>query len=241
MEELDKILNGEEEKETPKEPSEADKKAEEQKKQDEEVQKKQSQLDNLHKAITEANAELKRVRDEKKKSEPKEETPLVIDFNDPSSKVWDKHIKDTVNPVKEQQEQLKSEIFNYTLSKYLDDKPALRDNPEKLKDFIANYEKVRTNTGMTREGVEMDLDRALAVQYAPELISRARENRKEKIKGDMLFSEAAISRGATSIQNEKETAASDSLTKEEQEAVVRMYGSLDAYNKAAKETEKEVA
>jgi len=232
MDEIDKILNGEPEKETPKEPLEA--KAEEEKKPDLEVQKKQSQLDNLQKAIAEANAELKRVRDEKKKSVEEPEKLPQIDFSDPSSKAWDKHIKEQVNPVQQEQEKVKSEIFNYTLSKYLEDKPALRDNPERLKEFVSNYERVKANTGMTREGVEMDLDRALAVQYAPELINRARANRAEKIKGDILFSEPAISRGAAAEQTEKEATPSDSLTPEEKEAVVRMYGSLENYNKSAK-------
>ncbi len=234
MDELEKILSQDE---TAKAEEEAQKKAleakaEGEKKQDDEVQKLEQQKENLKKAVAEAKAELKRVREEKKKVEP-EEVPQ-IDFNDPASKAWDKHIKEAVNPVHEEQEKVKSEIFNYSLSKWLEDRPALRDNPEELKGFISDYEKVRSSTGLTREGVELDLDRAFAVKYAPELISRARNNRKEKIKEDMLFSEPAISRGATSYQTEEEDIPSDSLTKEEREAAIRMYGSLEEYNKSTK-------
>jgi hypothetical protein len=233
MDELDKILSPDEtakaEDETQKKALEA--KAEEEKKQDSELRKKQEQKSNLEKAIAEANAELKRKRDILKKLNPQEEEEVPsIDFNDPASKAWDKHIKDELNPVRQEQDKVKGEIFNYTFSKWLEDKPVLRDNPEEIKSFISDYDKVKSSTGLTREGVETDLDRAFAVKYSTELINRARVNRKEKVKEDLLFSEPAISRGATSYQEESEDIPSDSLSKEEREAVVRMYGSLDAYN-----------
>ena len=227
--ELDKIL-GEEEKETPKAPLEPEKNA------DDELQKKQQQKSNLEKAIAEAKAELKSIREEKKKTKPTEEEVPKIDFADPSSKAWDKHIKETVEPYQRDQDKVKGEIFNYAFSKWIEDKPALRDNPEDLKAFMGDYEKVRQSTGLTREGVELDLDRAFAVKYAPQLIERARGNRAQKVKDDQLFAEAAISRGATSYQEETETIPSDNLSKEEKDAVVRMYGSLDAYNAMMKKS-----
>ena len=242
MDELDKILSPEEEAKNAQPEEDAQKKAleakkaEEEKKQDDEVKKRQEQKSNLNKAIAEANAELKRKREILKKLNPQEEEEEVpnIDFNDPASKAWDKHIREQVNPVQQEQDKVKGEIFNYAFSKWLEDKPALRDNPEEIKYFISDYEKVRNSTGLTREGVEMDLDRAFAVKYSSELINRARNNRKEKVKEDMLFSEPAISRGATSYQADSEAVPSDSLTKEERDAAIRMYGSLEEYNKATK-------
>ena len=229
MDELDKILSQDE---TAKAEDEAQKKAlesakadEEDKKQDGELRKKQEQKSNLDKAIAEANAELKRKREILKKLNPEEEEVPNIDFNDPASKAWDKHIKDELNPVRQEQDKVKGEIFSYTFSKWLDDKPVLRDNPEEIKSFISDYEKVKTSTGLTREGVEIDLDRAFAVKYSTELINRARNIRKEKVKEDLLFSEPAISRGATSYQEESEAIPSDNLSKRKR---MRSYGCMGA-------------
>ena len=115
MEELDKILS---EDETAKAEEEAQKKAleeaakaksEEEKKLDSEVLKKQELLANVNKAYDEAKAELKKIREAKKVEKPAEEEIPKIDFTDPSSKAWDKHIKENVTPLQEELEKEKDE------------------------------------------------------------------------------------------------------------------------------------
>ena len=72
--------------------------------------KEEERLANIRKAIAEANAELKTIRTATKKEksgiEAEEELPK-IDFNDSGSKAWDKHIKDTVNPLQAELEKEK--------------------------------------------------------------------------------------------------------------------------------------
>jgi hypothetical protein len=241
MEELDKILSQDEtakaEEETQKNASEA--KAEEEKKQEDlTVQKKQEQLTNLNKAIEEANAELKKLREVKKAEKPGEEEIPKIDFNDPSSKAWDRHIKDSVGPLQSEIEREKTEIFDFTFKKWLADKPALASDSDKMKEFIGTYERIKSNSGRTQEGVNMDLDKAFAAVYADELLSQARESSVGKAKGLSMFSEPAVSRGATSYFQEKPSASSllSSLTEEDKQLIFKSgYASLEEW---AKDKEK---
>ena len=205
MEELDKLLAATPEEETQKKASEA--KAEEEKKQvDPEIQKKLEQKANLERAIAAANEELRKKREEiKAATKPVEEEIPKIDMADPGAKAWDKHINEKVNPVQAMMEKENEEVFNFTFKRWLADKPALAADPEKMKEFIGNFERNRVNTGRTQEGVEQDLDRAYAVTYADLLLSREREQSVRKAEGISLFSEPAVSRGSTSYFSEKPT------------------------------------
>ena len=238
MPELDDILKEDEtakaEEEAQKKASEA--KAEEEKKQEDlAVQKKQEQLTNLEKAITEANDELRKVR-EAKKGEVKEEEIPKIDFTDPSSKAWDKHIKEKVVPLQEEFDKEKSEVFNFSLRNFLGDKPALAADPEKMKEFISTYERIKTNSGRTQEGVAMDLDKAFAAVYHEELMSQARESSVRKAEGLQMFSEPAVSRGATSYFSEKPDLKTQGLTEEDKQIIYKMgYASVEEW---AKDKEK---
>jgi hypothetical protein len=238
MEELDKILSQDEtaraEEETQKKALEA--KAEEEKKQDDPVQKKQEQLKNLETAISQANEELRKLRESKK--EVKEEEIPKIDDNDPSSKAWTKRINETVAPVKTELDQEKSEIFNFSIKKFLTDKLALAGDGEKLKEFIGVYEKIKSNSGRTQEGVTLDLEKAFAATYAEELISQARESEVWKAEGNAMFSEPAISRGSTSYFQEKPdyNSALKGITEDDKQHIFRMgYKSVEEW---AKDKEK---
>ena len=234
MEELDKILqgeSGEEEIETPKEPSED--KPEEEKKQEEEVQKKQEQLDNLNKAILEANTQIKNLRTEKKGIKAEEEIPK-IDFEDPSSKAWDNHIKENVNPIQQELDKEKEEIRSFALKEFLADKPALSADPEKLKELVGTYEKIKTASERTREGVMLDLNKAFAAVYHDELLASARDNRVERAKGDILFSDPGVSRGATSYSMEKEASPEKGLSEDDKAVLAKWGMSPNEWGEAAK-------
>ena len=237
MPELDDILKEDEtakaEEEAQKKASEA--KAEEDKKQmDLEIQKKQEQKENLDKAISEANEELKKLRDAKK-GEVEEEIPK-IDFNDPASKAWDKHIKESVNPIQSDLDQEKTEIFNFTLKKFLADKPALTADPDKMKELMGTYERIKNNSGRTQEGVLLDLDKSFAAVYSDELLNQARESSVRKAEGLSMFSEPAVSRGSTSYFQEKPDYKLNSLTDEDKQIILRMgYSSIEEW---AKDKEK---
>ena len=239
MEELDKILSEDEtakaEEEAQKKASEA--KAEEDKKQlDTEVQKKEEQKKNLDKAILEANEELRKLRESKKTETKGEEEIPKIDFNDPSSKAWDKHIKDSVTPIQSEIEKEKTEVFDFTFKKWLADKPALAADPEKMREFVGTYERIKNNSGRTQEGISLDLDKAFAAVYSEELMSQARENTVRKAEGLSMFSEPAVSRGSTSYFQEKPDLKTSGLTEDDKQIIFKMgYSSIEEW---AKDKEK---
>lgn len=230
MQELDDLLKGDDKPEIETQPPAL----KEENKQDDEVSKKKRELENLERAKQEARAELKRIREEKRVIKGEEEEIPKIDFSDPSSKAWDKHIRENVNPLQQELEKEKDEIRTFAFQEFLQDKPALSADPEKIKELMSTYDRIKTASERTKEGVLMDLNRAFAAVYSEELISRARENRIDKVRSDMLFSNPAISRGASSMQAQKDSVPADSLTPEERVAVIRMYGSLEEYNESAK-------
>jgi len=231
MDELDKILQEDKTREemTTPEPASPDKPNTG----DDELAKKQQQLENLSRAISEANAELKRIRETKRTAPEDEEIPS-IDMSDPSSKAWNKHISEMVNPLHSEMEKEKEEIRRFAFQEFMADKPGLASNPEKVKELMFVYDRIKTASERTKEGVLSDLNKAFAAVYSDELISRARDNRAENARKDMLFSNPGISRGAGALQPDTAANPSDSLTAEERDAVVRMYGSIDEYNKYAK-------
>ena len=117
------------------------------------------------------------------------------------------------------------------------DKPALAADPEKMKEFIGNFERNKINTGRTQEGVEQDLDRAYAVTYADLLLSREREQSVRKAEGISLFSEPAVSRGSTSYFSEKPTYNDiiSNLSQDDRTVIARMNITVEEW---AKEKEK---
>jgi hypothetical protein len=241
MDELDKVLAADPEAEAQKAALEAEAlaKAEKEKQQDidPELQKEREHRKNIEVALQQTRDELKRLK-EAKEAKPTEEEIPKIDMNDPGSKAWDKHINEKVNPVQAMMEKENQEVFDFTLKKWLDDKPALAADPSKMKEFINNYERIKVSTGRTREGVEQDLDKAYAVTYSDLLLGREREASLRKGEGLALFSDPGVSRGATGYFQEKETynGKLQSLTAEDRAIISRMgYASVEEW---AKDKEK---
>lgn len=238
MQELDEILKGEAAKPEEKAQKTAlEAKAEEEKKQEDlEVQKKKEQLENLNKAIHEANEQLKKSR-EAKKTETEEEIPK-IDFNDPSSKAWDRHIKENVTPMQEELAKEKEEIRTFALREFLSDKPSLSNDPEKIKELMATYEKLKTASERTKEGVLIDLNKAFGAVFHDELISQARESRVRKAQGDALFSDPAVSRGSTAYFKEHEANPADSLSDDDKQILAKWGMTPDEWGKTKVEMDK---
>ena len=226
MEELDKILNGEPEEEAQKKSLEADAtaKAEEEKKQEDlDVQKKKEQLENLNKAIREANEQLKTARTAKKQ-EISEDTIPKIDKDDPASKAWLKEIKENVNPLQQEIEKEKGEIFDMSLRKFLNDNPYIAGKPEKLKELVEVYQRNDTSTGRIPELVYKNLEKSAAFLFHDELISQVRDSRMRKVQGDALFSAPAVSRGSNAYSRERELSPADSLSDEDRNIIQNVWG-----------------
>lgn len=199
--ELEKLLG--DEKETPSHSVEEPPKKEppEEKPQDPEVLKREEQLANLHKGIAEAQKELHDIRVAKKEvktgAPPDEEELPKIDMEDPSSKAWDRRIKETVNPVAAELEREKAEVRTFALKEFLADHPALARDSLRVKELMQYYDKIHTATERNKEGVLLDLDKAYAVISHEENREIERRRRVEAAKLDEAFSEVAIDRGAT--------------------------------------------
>ncbi len=167
--------------------------------------KKAEQKANLDKAILEAQETLRQTRADIKKAKTAEEIAEdnlpQIDMEDPSAKAWDKHIRKTTAPYSEQLEKQRDEVRTFALRKYLADKPSLAKNPEKLKELMSNYDRVKTSTEQTQEGVLMDLDRAYGATFHEELISAARNSRIDRAREDMIYSDIAVDKGAGNEPN----------------------------------------
>jgi len=205
---IDNKVNDDKEKETPAPAIEPEKTPEP--KTDPEVEKKKAELAELETAKESALAELQRIRSEKrdaKKAPPKdgEEEIPTIDDNDPSAKAWNQRIKDTVNPYQQQVEQGRAEIRQFAFDKFLADKPSLSKNPAKIKELMATYEKIRTASESTTEGVLLDLDKAYAATFHKELLDAARQGRIDDAKNNAIFSDIAVSRGSTAYTAPKLT------------------------------------
>lgn len=197
--ELEKIL-AEDDKSKSEPASPTLSKEEEQKKIDDEIARKKEHLDNVNKAIAQANEDLRKARAAKKQQPTEEELPK-INFEDPSAKAWDRHIKEAVAPAQSELEKEKEEIRSFALQEFLKDKPALAKNPDKVKEVVSTYEKIRTASERTKEGVLLDLDKAYAAVFHEQLIGAAKKSRIEQAENDILFSDIAISRGATAYSD----------------------------------------
>lgn len=162
---------------------------------------KEEQKVKLDKAIAEAQEELRKTRAEIKKTkteaEIEEDNLPEIDMNDPSAKAWDKHIRKAIAPASSQLEKQKEEVRSFALRKFLADRPALANNKEKLNEFMSTYDRLKTSTEQTQEGVLMDFEKAYGATFHEELISEARNARLNKAKEDMIYSDIAVDKGST--------------------------------------------
>lgn len=176
---------------------------------------------NLDKAILEAQSELKNIRKEKKKvktgvvEENEDDELPKINMEDPSSKAWDKHIQRNVLPVQQELDKEKDEVRSYALREFLQSKPSLSKNPEKLKEVMGMYERIKTSSERTREGVMTDLEKAYAAAHSDELIAAARQRRVEDARNDAIFSDIAVSRGSTTYSDTTQQTAPRHYSEEE--------------------------
>ena len=237
IDELDALL-GEQEKGTPTEPLDAEPKAPaDPVKKDPEVLSKEQQLANLQKAIAEANKRLFDTRKAAKSGKVSDEDELPkIDFEDPSSKAWDKHFNSKIQPVNDELAKEKEEIRTFALQEFLADKPNLSKDPEKIKRVMDTYEKVRTCSEKTREGVMIDLRKAYAAEFADEILNINQSRRVAEAQGDAIFADAGVSRGSTSYPSEH--AKVERLSRDD-EAVLAKWGmSIEQWSEMKKNSEK---
>jgi chromosome segregation ATPase len=185
------------------------------------VKAKGEQLANLEKAIKEAQDNLRKTRKEAKdvKKVPldEEEELPTINKEDPSAKAWMKEIRNNSAPLQAELEQAKSERRTFALRQFLGEHPALAKDQEKLKSLMGTYEKLRTASELTTEGILTDLDRAYAAEHSEELISAARQSRIDNARNDEAFSDIAVSRGSTAYTTPKEN--KPRLTEDEQDII----------------------
>lgn len=227
---------GEEEKkpappvEEPKEPAKEPEEPQEQSEEEKAVAAAKQELIDLGKAKAEALAELSEIRKQKqqvKKGQNDEEEELPqIDMTDPSSKAWDKRIKETVQPALSELEKAREEVRNFALQKFLESKPALSKNSQRVKELMSVYDRLHTASERTVEGVLMDLDMAYGAITYKERQAEDERQRIAQAEADEQFSEAAISRGATGYPSGKP--AKKKKLSEEEEHIVRNWEAAGA-------------
>ena len=234
MEDLEKILGEKSPEELEAEKTaalEAQAKADAENKTDPELEKRKIEVANLERAKIEALKELQRIREEKKSLKTEEDIPK-IDKEDPNSKAWLKEIKDNVNPFQQDIERQKNETFNFAFDKWLKAHPAVAADPEAVKRQIATYERVKDNSGLTQEGIYIDLERSYAANNYEQVLEREREAGFEKAKDDLVFSSPAISRGSTTYKQDHDRMPN--LTDEERRVIEAQGWSVDEWWKAKK-------
>lgn len=203
IDELEKILA--EEKKTPDPALEP--KAPDEPNKDDELKKKEEALANIQKAIKEANDQLRSTRKAIKENKPPEEETLPkIDLEDPNSRAWDKHVSSKIDPLNDELAKEKEEVRTFALQEFLKDKPNLAASPDKLKRVMTTYEKIRTASERTLEGVLLDLKKAYAAEFHDEIVNDQVKERIAEAQSDAIFSDPAVSRGATSYPTERQKA-----------------------------------
>lgn len=243
MDEIEKAINEDKEKSGQSGPSGA---GESGPKPTEEEARKAQALADL--AVIEANkkaalADLQEARKQKRQLKkavqaPEAEEEKIIDEKDPDAKAWLKKIGESVSPVAEELEKEKAEIRQFALDEFLADKPALAKSPEKLKSVLGLYDRIKTASERTKEGVILDLRKAYAAEFHNELLEADVQNRVEGVRRDAAFSDIAISRGSTAYSSPKD--ARVKLTPEEEKLAVRWYGSPEAFAKMKQEQQKKL-
>jgi hypothetical protein len=174
-----------------------------------EVQDKETQLANLNRAIADEQERLRKIRKSQKRAkmglddeEDEDDTPQ-IDLTDPAAKAWDKHIQKRTAPANEELEKAKEERRIFALRQFLTDKPALSKSPERVKEMMEMYDRLKSSTELTSEGITLDLERAYAATHSEELIRAVRQGRVDDARNDAIMSDIAVSRGATSYGDAK--------------------------------------
>lgn len=210
---------------------------------DKEIASKEAKLQNLSKAVEEAQSQLEKSRKEKQSiasgEGKQDEGDLQIDFNDPGAKLWDKHISDKLTPLQIQVEKEKAEVRKFALAEFLKDKPALARDPDKLKELMATYDSLKTATERNKEGVLIDLNKAFAAVYHEDLIQAAQTAKFERIREKQIFSEPAVSEGATGYVNEREVMPQ--YSKEDREILAKWGITPEQHWEMQKEQRKKAA
>jgi hypothetical protein len=189
------------------------------------VKAKQEQLANLDKAIKEEQTRLQKVRQDRKSAKtvvPEEEELPQINLDDPSAKAWDKRIQDAAGPATRELEKAKEERRLFALRQFLSDKPALSKSPEKLRAMMETYDKLKTSSELTSEGITMDLEKAYAAEHSEELIRAVRAGRVDDARNDAIFSDIGVSRGSSTYSNEPEV--KQPTLNEDERAVLARWG-----------------
>lgn len=237
MEDLEKVV-GEPEKETqtpPLEPPKEETQKEVQveiKPEDEDILKKAEQLDNLNKAIQEAETQL---REKRKKPKIEEDELPKIDMEDPSSKAWDKHIKSEVAPIQLEMEQAKSERRVFALRQFLQDRPSLAANTNKIKKLMDTYEKIKSSSELTTEGILTDIGRAYYADNHQEIFATEDNREFERAKAESIASDIGVSKGATSYTPQREAVIPLS---EEDKAILQKWNMTPAEWQTLKKKQK---
>jgi hypothetical protein len=222
MAELDDIF-GAEEKETPKPSSDTTKvEGQVEKPEDKEVQKKAQQLENLNKAIQEAESQLRKKRQKPAKEDDEEELPK-IDDNDPSSKAWNKRINDRVAPALNELEQAKTERRTFALREFLQGVPRLAADSTAVKQLMDTYEKIKTTSELTAEGIITDLRRAYAADHHQEILATQELEDIDEAKAQSAASSIGVSRGATTAYATRQPKPKKKLSEDDEE-VLRKWG-----------------
>ena len=85
---------------------------------------------------------------------------------------------------------------------------------------MSKYERIKESTGRTREGVMLDLDSAYAATFHRELLEVARNRKIEQAKADILFSDIAVSKGATAYTS-KDSSPNEKLSEDDRKILAR--------------------
>lgn len=241
MDEIEAAINGDKEQSSQSGPSGAEPKPTEE---EARITQARKDLADLEAAKVAANAELQRIRVEKRAAkktpaeEPLEPKEVVIDETDPSSQAWLKKISATVTPVQEELEKEKAEIRQFALDEFMDSHPNLARSPDKLKELMSVYDRIRTATERNKEGVLLDLDKAYAAVYHKELREAATGRKMNDARNSALFSDPAVSRGSTAYSTPRE--APVSLSADEQ-AILSKWGMSTAQWQSMKEEQDKKA
>ncbi len=208
---------------------------------DEEIRSKEEHLAHVQAAIDAENQRLKEARakaNAARIAQDSEEEPILkVDLTDPSAKAWDKHIRDTVAPAQSILDKEKDEVRTAALETFLKAKPALAKDPEKVKSLMEEYERLSSGkiTELQRDGVSLYLSKAYASLYHDVLTDPARLRQFSDAQADIDLTESAVDSGATTYPREREY-PKENLTAEDRETILNMYGSLDEYYKAVKDS-----
>jgi len=155
-----------------------------------------------------------------------EELPK-IDDDDPSSKAWTNRINDTVAPVRSEIEQAKSERRQFALKQFLTDRPTLATSPEKIRNLMDTYEKIKSSSELTSEGILLDIERAYYADNHREILATDESREVEKAKAEAAGSAIGISGTSTGYASQRE--ADVPLTEEDKEILAKWHFPVEEY------------